>query len=201
MANEVILTRSTKKGDVVLPDFNKDTTVGTIADEPRRLKISVRKMKNKTTGNLFNSVSGYVKLEVINAEGKSEGIHVKKLSVHFKLNAFDNAINVKGLQDLKSGYLYCKAKDIQIPSRYEITEEKDDKGNLISDDEGNIKLKYPEIWISGVIGLQEFVTNQDALNVDVETGEVLDAEVKDVDDTDYKQFDSTDENETEEVNL
>lgn len=201
MANEVILTRSVKKGDVVLPEFKKDTTVGAIADEPRRLKISVRKMKNKASGNVFNSVSGYVKLEVINEFGDSEGVHVKKLSVHFRKNAFKDAVNVGSIEDLKSGYLYCKAKDIQIPSRYEITEEKDENGKLISDEEGNVKLKYPQIWISGVIGLQEFVTNQDALNVDEETGEVLDAEVKNVDDTDYKQFDLADENETEEVNL
>ena len=47
-------------------------------------------------------------------------------------------------------------------------------------DDGNAKLKYPEIWcISDIIGLEEFVTSQDALDVDVED-EVINATVGDI---------------------
>lgn len=201
------LVLSTVKGNVVLPDFSKkDDSVVAIADEPRKLKISCFKKKNKTTGNVFNAVTGYVKLECFDAEGNSEGVKVKGLQVHFRKDAFDNALNVHKPDDLKTGYLYVKAKGIQIPNVYKITQEKDEDGNLVYDEDGNAVFKYPVIWIqSDIIGLEEAVTSQNALDVD-EDEDVIDADVKINEETgeveeDIKQFDYNDEDDEEETSL
>lgn len=207
MANDIIKVRSNERCNVIVPDFKKDeAAVTTIADEPRRLKISVTKKKNKTTGNVFTAVSGYVKLEAFDLDGKSEGVKVKKLTVRFRKDAFKGAINVHTVDELKSGYLYVKAKGIQVPPSYRVVEAKDEDGNIIYDDNGEAKLKYPDIWIqSDVIGLEEFVTSQSALDVD-ESSNVVDAtydeetgEVKDSED--YKQYNYDDPDETEETDI
>lgn len=169
-------------GNVVLPDFNETN----LAEEPRRLKIRVRKGK-KADGSKFNSVTGYAKLPTYSSEGKYLGVFVKRLSVHFRKGAFKTSANVKSPEDedFKSGYLYVKAKGLRIPPIYKITEALDKDGNVIYNDDGTVKLKYPEIWIeSDVLGLQAFVTSQSALDVDTveakeiivdeETGEVQD---------------------------
>lgn len=202
------LVLSTAKGNVILPDFSKkDDSVVTIADEPRRLKIVCFKKKNKTTNNLFNSVTGYVKLECFDIDGNSEGVKTKGLQVHFRKDAFKNAINVHTPDELKSGYLYVKAKGIQIPNSYKVTQAKDEDGELMYDEDGNAVYKYPVIWIqSDVIGLEEMVTSQTALNVD-EDEDVVDAEIKvdeetgEVVEEDIKQYDYNDEDDEEEVTL
>ena len=206
MANDIIKVRSNVRGNVILPDFKKDEAAVTIADEPRRLKISVTKKKNKTTGKVFTAVSGYVKLESFDLDGNSEGVKVKKLTVRFRKDAFKGAINVHTVDELKSGYLYVKAKGIQVPPAYRVVEAKDEDGNVIYDDNGEAKLKYPDIWIqSDVIGLEEFVTSQAALDVD-DNSNVVDAtydeetgEVKDTED--YKQYNYDDPDETEETDI
>lgn len=204
------LVLSTAKGNVILPDFSKkDESVVTIADEPRRLKIVCFKKKNKTTNNLFNSVTGYVKLECFDEDGKSEGVKTKGLQVHFRKDAFKNAINVHTPDELKSGYLYVKAKGIQIPNSYKVTQAKDENGELMYDEDGNAIYKYPCIWIqSDVIGLEEMVTSQTALNVDededvvdVETNEVVDEETGEVVDEDIKQYDYNDESDEDETSI
>lgn len=206
MANDIIKVRSNERGNVIVPDFKKEEAAVTIADEPRRLMISVTKKKNKNTGNIFTAVSGYAKLEVFDLDGKSEGIKVKKLTVRFRKEAFKGAINVHTVDELKSGYLYVKAKGIQVPPAYRVVEAKDEDGNTIYDEDGNAKLKYPDIWIqSDVIGLEEFVTSQTALDVD-DNSNVLDAtydeetgEVKDTED--YKQYNYDDPDDTEETDI
>lgn len=204
------LVLSTAKGNVILPDFSKkDESVVTIADEPRRLKIVCFKKKNKTTNNLFNSVTGYVKLECFDIDGKSEGVKTKGLQVHFRKDAFKNAINVHTPDELKSGYLYVKAKGIQIPNSYKVTQAKDEDGELMYDEDGNAVYKYPVIWIqSDVIGLEEMVTSQTALNVDededvvdAETNEVVDEETGEVVDEDIKQYDYNDESDEDETSI
>lgn len=207
MANEIIKVRSNAHGNITLPDFEKKAEVVSIADEPRRLKISVTKKKNKTTGNVFTAVSGYAKLEVFDDEGNSKGVQVKKMTVRFRKDAFKGAINVHTVDELKSGYLYVKAKGIQIPPRYQVTEAKDDDGNIKYDNNGEALLKYPDIWIqSDIIGLEEFVTSQSALDVDEEsnvvdakyddaTGELVEEDIKQYD------YDDTDEEESEEVDI
>ena len=200
------LVLSTAKGNVILPDFSKkDDSVVTIADEPRRLKIVCFKKKNKKTGNLFNSVTGYVKLECFDIDGNSEGVKTKGLQVHFRKDAFKNALNVHTPDELKSGYLYVKAKGIQIPNSYKVTQAKDEDGELMYDEDGNAVYKYPSIWIqSDVIGLEEMVTSQTALNVD-EDEDVVDAEIKvdeetgEVVDEDIKQYDYNDVEDDEET--
>lgn len=202
------LVLSTAKGNVILPDFSKkDDSVVTIADEPRRLKIVCFKKKNKKTGNLFNSVTGYVKLECFDIDGNSEGVKTKGLQVHFRKDAFKNALNVHTPDELKSGYLYVKAKGIQIPNSYKVTQAKDEDGELMYDEDGNAVYKYPSIWIqSDVIGLEEMVTSQTALNVD-EDEDVVDAEIKvdeetgEVIDEDIKQYDYNDESDEDETSI
>lgn len=205
------LVLSTAKGNVIVPDFSKkDASVVTIADEPRRLKIVCFKKKNKKTNNLFNSVTGYVKLECFDIDGKSEGVKTKGLQVHFRKDAFKNAVNVHTPDELKSGYLYVKAKGIQIPNVYKVTQEKDEDGNLVYDEDGNAVYKYPCIWIqSDVIGLEEMVTSQTALNVDededvvdAETNEIkVDEETGEVFDEDLKQYDYNDESDDDETSI
>ena len=190
--NEVAKTTSVlsaKSTSIELPDFsNKEKLV--LAEEPRRLKINVAKKKTKD-GKLFNSITGFVKLNVydgidgIDEEIKLIGTMVKQISVHFRKGAFKDSLNVKSPEDeeMKSGYLYVKAKGLRIPNSYRVKVKTDPQTKEpLYDEDGNPMLKYPEIWIeSDIIGLQAFVTNQDALDVDdnsnvvdAETGEVLD---------------------------
>ena len=159
-------------GNVVVPDFHGVD----LGNEPRRLRIKCRTGK-KADGTLFNSVTGYCKLPVYDGDDFI-GVKVKRISVHFRKSAFKDAVNVHTPEDLKSGYLYVKAKGLQLPSVYKVTEETDKDGNIIYNNDGTAKLKYPEIWIqSDVIGLQEFVTSQKALDID-EDNDVMDAEVE-----------------------
>ena len=205
------LVLSTVSGGVQLPDFKKaDSNVVTIADEPRKLKISCFNKKNKTTNNIFNSVTGYVKLECFDENGKSEGIKVKGLQVHFRKGAFKDSLNVHDPDELKTGYLYVKAKGIQIPNVYKLSPKKDEDGNILYDKDGNMLYQYPVIWIqSDVIGLEEAVTSQSALNVD-EDDNVVDAETTEVvdevtgevlSDEDIKHYDYNDESDDEETSI
>lgn len=160
------------KGNIVVPDFN-DTNLG---EEPRRLKIKCRTGKT-ASGKVFNSITGYCKLPVYDGDDFI-GVKVKRMSVHFRKIAFKDAVNVHSPEDLKTGYLFVKAKGLRLPPVYKVTEETDKEGNIIYNEDGTAKLKYPEIWIeSDVIGLQEFVTSQQALEID-ETNEIMDAEVE-----------------------
>ena len=211
MANEIILTKSVKSAGLQLPTFKKgESNVSEIALEPRRLKISVSTKTNKATQNKFKAVKGYVKLPCYDEEGAFIGVKVKKVSVHFKKKAFDKAENVKSIDDLKSGYLWVVAKDLQSPSRWQATIKKDKDGNEMYDANDEAIMEYPTIWISdnGIIGLQEFVASQDALNVDEESNvvdaeEVKDEEIKADEDTGeiIEDYNPDDENESEEVEL
>lgn len=201
MANEIILTRSVKSGNITLPEFKKEGESSSIALEPRRLKISAV-TKKKKAGGTFKKVTGYVKLECFDEDGNSLGVKVKGLSVHFKKKAFTKSANVTSPEDLKPGYLYVVAKALQIPSRWQPSIKKDSDGNEMYDDEGNAIMQYPVIWIDdeGVIGLEEFVTSQDALNVD-EDSNVVDAKVNDETGEITEDFNQYDTDESEEVNL
>lgn len=175
---------SAEKGNVVLPDFSGMN----LGDEPRRLRIKVTKGK-KETGETFNKITGYCILDIyegVEDEAKYVRTGVKRISVHFRKVAFKGSANVHSPEDLVSGYLYVKAKGLRLPSVYKLRYEKDKDGNILYDANGEAIIKYPEIWVeSDVLGLQEFVTTQDALDVDKyadavevkydeETGEVVD---------------------------
>lgn len=178
--NEVVVVKSevlgVGSGNVELPDFNSVN----LGEEPRRLKVTVRKGKTKS-GKVFNSITGYAKLPVYE-DGVYVGTRVKRMSVHFRKGAFKNAINISSPEDeeFKSGYLFVKAKGLRIPSVYKVVEEKDNDGNVIYNEDGTAKLKYPEIWVeSDVLGLQALVTSQGALDVDGED-KVIDAETGEI---------------------
>lgn len=183
MKQELVIAKSevlsVESKAVTVPDFNNIN----LGEEPRRLKVKVRKAKTKQNGKdkIFNSISAYVKLPVYEGVGDDAeyvGVKVKLLSVHFRKDAFKGCSNLSSPEDenFKSGYLYVKAKGLRIPNAYRVVEEKDENGEVIYNEDGTAKLKYPEIWIEqGILGLQAFVTSQSALDVD-DDKEVVEAE-------------------------
>lgn len=183
--NEVVVAKSNVLSvascNVELPNF-KQIDLG---NEPRRLKIKVTNGK-KADGTKFKKVTGYVKLPIYEGIG-DDAVYVrdgiKRISVHFKQVAFKEergeTCNVSDINDLQTGYLFVKAKGLRIPSVYRITEEKDSEGNIIYQENGEAKLKYPEIWVEkGVLGFLASVTSQNALDVDNDTNTVDAEEVK-----------------------
>ena len=198
MANEVIVKKTNSVGVVStqmeLPNF-KELNLG---DEPRRLKIKVETGK-KEDGSTFKKVTGYINCDIyegIEDEAKFVKRGVKRISVHFKKVAFKDEkgenSHVSDIEDLQSGYLFVKAKGLRKPSIYKLRYERDEDGQIVYDDDGNAKIKYPEIWIErGVLGFIPFVTSQDDLNVDDEK-EVVDAEEVKVDEETGEVIDDED---------
>ena len=147
--NEIQVVKSNvlsiESKNVNIPDFNNIN----IGDEPRRLKINVRKAK-KPNGELFNSITGYAKLPVYDGD-IFISVKVKRMSVHFRKTAFKGSANVYTTEELKSGYLYVKAKGLRIPNVYKVTEKLDKDGNVMYNDNGEAILKYPEIQESTTV--------------------------------------------------
>lgn len=177
--NEVVVVKSNvlsvSSCNVEIPNF-KEIDLG---NEPRRLKIKVTNGK-KADGTKFKKVTGYVRLPIYEGIG-DDAVYVrygiKRISVHFKQVAFKEergeTCNVSDINDLQTGYLFVKAKGLRIPSVYRITEEKDSEGNIIYQENGEAKLKYPEIWVEkGVLGFLASVTSQNALDVDADDNTV-----------------------------
>ena len=183
--NEVVVVKSNvlsvSSCNVEIPNF-KEIDLG---NEPRRLKIKVTNGK-KADGTKFKKVTGYVRLPIYEGIG-DDAVYVrdgiKRISVHFKQVAFKEergeTCNVSDINDLQTGYLFVKAKGLRIPSVYRITEEKDSEGNIIYQENGEAKIKYPEIWIEkGVLGFLASVTSQNALDVDADDNTVDAEDVK-----------------------
>ena len=183
--NEVVVVKSNvlsvSSCTVEIPNF-KEIDLG---NEPRRLKIKVTNGK-KADGTKFKKVTGYVRLPIYEGIG-DDAVYVrdgiKRISVHFKQVAFKEergeTCNVSDINDLQTGYLFVKAKGLRIPSVYRITEEKDSEGNIIYQENGEAKLKYPEIWVEkGVLGFLASVTSQNALDVDADDNTVDAEDVK-----------------------
>lgn len=198
MANEVIVKKNEAVGivstNMELPNF-KELNLG---DEPRKLKIRVENGK-KSDGGTFKKVYGYIICDIyegIEDEAKFVRRGVKKLSVHFKKVAFKDEkgenSNVSDIEDLSSGYIFVKAKGLRKPSVYKLRYERDKEGNIIYDDNGEAKIKYPEIWIEkGVLGFIAVVTAQEDLDVDNYKDDSIDAKVNEetgeVEDEDLRQ--------------
>ena len=124
-------------------------------DKIIRISIKCRKMKTLDGKNEFNSIKGLKHLRVYDDEGVDIGKHNRWLDVHFTQDAFSvdkqPTRNFDNLMDLTTGFLYVKAKFIDSPRTYRITEDKDTG-----------ELKYPEIWIKGGIAFFEpLVAEQD----------------------------------------
>ena len=183
--NEVVVVKSNvlsvSSCNVEIPNF-KEIDLG---NEPRRLKIKVTNGK-KADGTKFKKVTGYVRLPIYEGIG-DDAVYVrdgiKRISVHFKQVAFKEergeTCNVSDINDLQTGYLFVKAKGLRIPSVYRITEEKDSEGNIIYQENGEAKIKYPEIWVEkGVLGFLASVTSQNALDVDADDNTVDAEDVK-----------------------
>ena len=108
MSNEVIVKKSnvsTERSNIIVPDF-KDNRVN-LGDEPRKLQIKVEN-GTRSDGTKFKKVTGYVKLPIyegIGEEAKYVRDGVKRISVHFRQDAFDDrpeTSNISKINDLKS---------------------------------------------------------------------------------------------------
>lgn len=182
MANEIIKTSGASKGAVVLPEFN------TSGDEPRRLKISVKSCKTKDGKKKFKAVKGYMKISTLDADGNVVKNGVRKIDVHFTMNAFKDS-PLSSIDDLASGYLYVYASGLQLPAVYQVTKDEDGKD------------KYPAIWIkSGILGLEKFYASQASLDVD-EDATVVDADTTDADEEADEEADDEANEEFDEANF
>lgn len=175
-------TKAVVSGNVVVPNFTQN-----LGDEPRRLKISVKRLKTKDGKKSFLSVKGYMRIACYDGD-EFIGNNVKKIDVHFKKDAFKGCVLLSGVEDLKSGYLYVRAKGLQLPSVHKV--ELDENGKSV----------YPSIWIkSDIIGLQAFVASQASLDVDdIQEAEVVDDASGEVEfDTteDFEQYEKEDKGE------
>ena len=144
MENQIEIVNQNAEVVEAKPNYNKKT--GDVV-----IPMSIKCKKVKTDKNTFNAVSGLMYLEVIK-DGVNLGLKNRWLNVHFTKEAFktvDEACDVKSVDDLSTGTLYVKAKNIQAPSRYEVKVD-DETGELI----------YPEIWVrGGIMGFEPYVVN------------------------------------------
>lgn len=152
MANEIQTNEVTEVVDTkeVKPVFNDKA-----GDKIIRISIKCRKMKTKDGKKDFNSIKGLKHLQVFDDEGVNIGKHNRWLDVHFTQDAFkvdkQESRNFDDVMDLTTGFLYVKAKYIDSPRTYRITE-----------DAETGELKYPQIWIKGGIAYFEpLVAEQD----------------------------------------
>lgn len=183
--SNIVKSNAAVSGAVVVPNFHAD-----LGEEPRRIKIAVKNCKTKDGKKKFKGVKGYMKIAVYDESDTFIGNHVRKIDIHFTQDAFKGCDLLKSIDDLKSGYLYVKAKGLQLPPVYKI--EVDDKGEKT----------YPAIWIkSDIIGLQPFVASQASLDVD-DNADAVDADEIEVDEetgeaefdtNDYEQFNAEEE--------
>ena len=172
--SNIIKSTGVATGAVAVPNFHAD-----LGEEPRRIKIAVKNCKTKDGKKTFKSVKGYMRIAVYDKDENFIGNHVRKIDIHFTKDAFKGCTLLTAIDDLKSGYLYVKAKGLQLPPIYKI--EKDEKGNDV----------YPAIWIkSDIIGLQPFVASQASLDVD-DNDDAVDAEYDE--ETGEAEFDTVQE--------
>lgn len=161
--NEVVEVVESKE---VKPAFNDKA-----GEKIIRISIKCRKMKTRDGKKEFNSIKGLKHLPVFDDEGVNIGKHNRWLDVHFTQDALktdkQETRNFDDINDLKTGFLYVKAKFIDSPRTYRITEDKETG-----------ELKYPEIWIKGGIAFFEpLVAEQDEFDyVEPESKNAIDAE-------------------------
>lgn len=178
--SNIVKANNAVSGAVVVPNFQAD-----LGEEPRRIKIAVKNCKTKDGKKKFKSVKGYMRIAVYDESNTFIGNHVRKIDIHFTQDAFKGCALLTSIDELKSGYLYVKAKGLQLPPVYKVETNEDGKK------------VYPSIWIkSDIIGLQPFVASQASLDVD-DTDDAIDADTEYVDgeaefDTteDFEQYDS-----------
>lgn len=159
MANElnVVETASVEVVETekaVTPNYNKN-----LGDKV--IKISIKCMTkegiNPKSGQKvkFNAIKGLKHLPVIDEDGVNIGKHNRWLDMHFTMDAFKTEKNkeceISDASDLKTGFLYVKAKFIDSPRVYKVKE-----------DEETGEVKYPQIWIKGgIMGFEPYVSDQD----------------------------------------
>lgn len=145
------------------------------------LTIKCKKIKLQGKPD-FNSVKGMLYLPVYDKEGVFKGHHNRWIDVHFKQDAFTNnkgeGLEITSPQQLTTGTLWVRLKGVQTPSKYQVTEGQNE--------DGTTKDVYPQIWIkSDVVGFTPYTPDEEvfkyhepdkSINVNSETGEVLDTE-------------------------
>lgn len=156
MANEIINVENGTIINAPKPNYNKNLGETFLA-------ITIKCKKVKTSkGIIFNSVKVLKYMEVI-ADGVSEGKKMRWLDGHFTTKAFTSDCCVHQPADLTTGTLYVKAKGIQSPRVYEVKEDIDENGNVIYNEDGTAKLKYPDVWFKddSIVGFEAYVSSQD----------------------------------------
>ena len=146
---------------VTLPDFKNNQEVN---GDIRRIKVSTEIVNKK--GGTWKKVYGYVIMETYSKD-KYVGQMVHKLQCHFRKKAFSKAENIHTPEDIENGLIYFDVNNASIPTVYKVRQAKDKDGNLLFNEDGTPKMKFPEIWFEddSIIGLQVFKVSQDALEV------------------------------------
>lgn len=151
MANEILQqTNNVSVVEDAKPLFNGDA-----GEKVIRISIKCRLMKTKDGKKTFNSIKGLKHLRVIDDEGVDIGKHNRWLDLHFTQDALktdkQETRNFEDINDLKTGYLYVKAKFIDSPKTYR---------TKVDDETGEVQ--YPQIWVKGgIVGFEPLVAEQD----------------------------------------
>lgn len=163
MEKQEIVSVETANVVAVKRNYNKD-----LGEKVLQISIKVKTCKTKgDKPHSFKSIKGLKNIPVINEDGLNEGRKNRWLDMHFTKDAFKDKAeecNISNPDDLSTGFLYVKAKYVQSPSTYKLTEDED--GNNI----------YPTIWIKGgIVGFEAYVSDQDEFNYHSQQGETVDA--------------------------
>lgn len=169
MANEILQqTNNVAVVEDAKPLFNGDA-----GEKVIRISIKCRMMKTLDGKTDFNSIKGLKHLRVIDDDGVDIGKHNRWLDLHFRQDALkvdkQETRNFDDINDLKTGYLYVKAKYIDSPKTYR---------TKVDEETGEVK--YPEIWIrGGVVGFEPLVAEQDEFDyVEPESAKAIEAQTE-----------------------
>lgn len=151
MANEILQ----QTNEAVVIEDAKPLFNGDAGEKVIRISIKCRLMKTLDGKKTFNSIKGLKHLVVFDEDGVNIGKHNRWLDLHFTQDALtidkQETRNFDNLLELKTGFLYVKAKYIDSPRTYRITE-----------DAETGEVKYPQIWVKGgIVGFEPLVAEQD----------------------------------------
>ena len=167
MTNEI--AKQTNQAVEIIND-GKPVFNGDAGEKIIRISIKCRMMKTLDGKKEFNSIKGLKHLRCYDEDGVDIGKHNRWLDLHFRQDALkvdkQETRNFDDINDLKTGFLYVKAKYIDSPRAYRVLE-----------DEKTGELKFPEIWIrGGVVGFEPLVAEQDEFDyVEPESKNAIDA--------------------------
>ena len=176
MANEILQQNNNVVVEDAKPMFNGDA-----GEKVIRISIKCRLMKTKDGKKTFNSIKGLKHLRCFDEDGIDIGKHNRWLDLHFTQDALktdkQETRNFEDINDLKTGFLYVKAKFIDSPKTYR---------TKVDDETGEVQ--YPQIWVKGgIVGFEPLVAEQDEFDyvepssakaIECETTEPVEMDVK-----------------------